>query len=316
MRVNSQSSLPPSTHTLIAGQLLIVPFLTLPTMSPQSKYAERTNSLHSFSRLPCEVRWIIWQLSLERRTIEIEWTQSRGFYSRVATPFALRVNRDSRNAVCHLYTLCFGNLMVPAKTLFSFKMDVLLLSSCVQEQTLLLFSSLTHVELTNLQHIAIGEDINFDCENGCDTEIDSILALGQVVPRFLALRRVSVAHVLEYNYEGNAHGGSGPYKIYGDELPPDFYHDCCSMDRWLDDMVENAYRLKCAKETSDIGDTDDGTQEAAEFTWEDFIDDFPAHLCDCNRLPGVPSDFEVIKGPELESVWLWRPVTQDGGKER
>ena len=227
---------------------------------------------------------MIWELTLKPRTVELEWTQYRGFYSRAAPPSALVVNRDARDSVRHHYTLCFGNLMTPPRTMFNFKLDTLLLSDVIQHQTLQLFAGLRSDELANLQYIAVATDINDDLDTGREMDDDSILALSLIVPKLPALKEVNVAFELAYFYPGNAEGGMGPQKLFGPELPPDFYHQCGPYEDWLNDM-------------SDDGDEDDD---------EKYLD-FPEDLCDCNTLPDVPDEFLVIKAPKMEAVWSWRP---------
>ena len=53
-----------------------------------------------FSELPTEIRHMIWSLTLSPRTIDLRHTTTRGFWTPVELPVALRVCQDSRNAVC------------------------------------------------------------------------------------------------------------------------------------------------------------------------------------------------------------------------
>ncbi len=78
-----------------------------------------------FPKLPIEIRQTIWKLTVRPRTVEIYRSTTRGYWSNVKVPTALRVNRDSRNAVSYLYPLCFGSVFHEPRIVFNFSMDIL-----------------------------------------------------------------------------------------------------------------------------------------------------------------------------------------------
>ncbi|TVY22233.1 hypothetical protein LHYA1_G009172 [Lachnellula hyalina] len=132
------------------------------------------SSFPQFPKLPTELRTIIWNLTLQGRTVEIQFEMTRGFYSRVKTPVALRVCKDSRDAVLSSYSTCFGNLMFTPRTLFNFSFDTLYIGAGIdiQQQLMHLIGSMNSTEISKLQSLAIDNDINTDWEVGADAEFD------------------------------------------------------------------------------------------------------------------------------------------------
>lgn len=57
-------------------------------------------SFTKFPDLPTEIRHLIWRLTLQPRTIELDYHRENGFISRAKIPVALKVCSDSRKAVC------------------------------------------------------------------------------------------------------------------------------------------------------------------------------------------------------------------------
>ena len=110
-----------------------------------------------FSRLPPEIRVLIWRLSLSSRVVEIIASGSyAGLYSQAALPTALQVCRESRQAVETLYPLCFGSLLQPGRIRFNFEIDTLYLHFRYYPETLTkILGILTENELRKLKYFAI-----------------------------------------------------------------------------------------------------------------------------------------------------------------
>jgi hypothetical protein len=105
-----------------------------------------------FTSLPPEIRFIIWQLSLSPRVVEILASDiCTSFYSQAALPVALHVCRESRQAVEALYPCYFGSFLQPKRVWFNFDIS--------QEEEALhpFFGVLKETELTRLKYVAIDE---------------------------------------------------------------------------------------------------------------------------------------------------------------
>lgn len=95
------------------------------TWNSWSKTLPLLASFILFPKLPAEIRQIIWRLTLQPRIVEVKFIESRGFYTRVPTPTALQVYRDSRRALLASYPTCFGNVIYTPLILFNFSLDTL-----------------------------------------------------------------------------------------------------------------------------------------------------------------------------------------------
>jgi hypothetical protein len=241
----------------------------------------RNRSLQSFSlfsKLPTELRIIIWQLTLESRVIEIEFDKFRGFFTRVSTPVALRVSRDSRNATITRYPPCFGNVIYPPRTVFNFDLDTLYLDDDIQFHTLHLLAGLTLEELTNLQYLAVTYAINLDWQSGGDTDIDLVLAISKVVPKMTALKDLSVVFDLSYWPERGNPEGKGPMKLF---------------ETWPDKLME----VHVCTHEWDSPPSDFDSEGGFECEWHE-LPDFTTY-----------SDYwDDIQTPEPRSIWGWRPM--------
>jgi hypothetical protein len=107
-------------------------------------------SFPQFSKLPTELRALIWNASLQPRVVEIMFVESRGFFTRVGSPTALRICKDFRAAVMSSYPVCFGNAMFKPRTVFNLSLDTLYIGLLVQDQVLHLVASLGIKELAEL----------------------------------------------------------------------------------------------------------------------------------------------------------------------
>jgi len=98
-------------------------------MPPPKQWNPFLDSFVRFPDLPIEIRIMVWRFTLPSRTVEIDFNLKRGFYSRAKIPVALKVCKDSREAVstyifCNLsalatdfrqvikfYSTCFGSIL-------------------------------------------------------------------------------------------------------------------------------------------------------------------------------------------------------------
>ncbi|PMD47462.1 hypothetical protein L207DRAFT_158225 [Hyaloscypha variabilis F] len=108
-----------------------------------------------FPKLPIEIRQAIWKLTVRPRTVEIYHSTTRGYWSNVKVPTALRVNRDSRNAVGYSYPLCFGSVLHEPRIVFNFSMDILYFDDMMWTEIPRFLTSLKDAELTKIQSIAV-----------------------------------------------------------------------------------------------------------------------------------------------------------------
>lgn len=114
-------------------------------------------SFTPFTRLPLEIRCIIWRLTLLRRIVEIFPSESgNGFYSRATLPVALQVCQESKRAVEHLYPAFFGSFLQPESIRFNVNLDILYLDIHLEQECLLYFlGMLKETELRALKYVAL-----------------------------------------------------------------------------------------------------------------------------------------------------------------
>jgi hypothetical protein len=113
-----------------------------------------------FPKLPIEIRQATWRFTLQPRAVEIAYTYNHEYYSHVGIPVALRVNRDSRNAVSLLYPLCFGSILHQPRIVFNFSMDTLYFDEMIWTELPKFLVSLGDVELKQIQSIAVDRFID------------------------------------------------------------------------------------------------------------------------------------------------------------
>lgn len=119
--------------------------------------------------LPFELRNAIWQYTLmpEPRIVELDhrWDEDSGWWlygTRTPTPIALRLCRESRNAVISLYPLCFNSKAFPSTIRFNLELDTLFLHHKSFDQPEAIFSffdQLNILEVSSLRNLALGEMI-------------------------------------------------------------------------------------------------------------------------------------------------------------
>ena len=244
--------------------------VTKPKMKPYH------TTFPQFPKLPTELRAMVWKLTLHSRTIEIEFQEARGFYTRVGTPVALRVCRDSRNAVILSYPVCFGNILFEPRTAFNFSLDTLFIGNSIQEQTLHLLAGLNAKELSQLKSLAVDTELNFNFEYGGDTEIDYIKAVKKAAQSMTSLKVFQMAYDLVGWLEAEIDEGRGPVQLFK-KWPP---------------YIERSH---FCSENCDCGC--DG--------------DLGYCLCGLHDLPiQVGRVWDDAKAPKIEAIWSWRPVKQ------
>ena len=113
-----------------------------------------------FPKLPIEIRQATWRFTLQPQAVEIAYTFNHGYYSHVGIPVALRINRDSCNAVGFLYPLCFGSILPKPRIVFNFSMDSLYFDEMIWTELPKFLVSLGDVELKQIQCIAVDRFID------------------------------------------------------------------------------------------------------------------------------------------------------------
>jgi hypothetical protein len=112
-----------------------------------------------FNDLPNEIRYNIWELTLEPRVIDLAYSMEKGFFAYTNTPVALRVNKDSRQAVIKHYPRCFGSILHKSRIRFNFSLDTLFFYRDLQALVGQFLVGMTRRELRQIQFIAVDECI-------------------------------------------------------------------------------------------------------------------------------------------------------------
>jgi len=242
--------------------------------SPSSHAEPFHTSFTLFQKLPLELRQIIWELSLESRVVEVEFSETRGFFTRVPIPVALRVCRDSRHAVGAAYPVSFGNILYQPRILFNFSLDTLYFDQAIQNQFLHFLATMKTEEVKKISFVAIDSDIEFDEEHWGDAYIDCFKALCNVAPSLPALKEALLVQFIPHASQDDIPIGNGTMQLF-EEWPHEVwsYHWC---------------------------DPDD------EFFG------FPDYVCDEHVLeePHQLSGLKDLRRVKTRSVWGWR-ATKD-----
>ncbi|CZT03786.1 uncharacterized protein RAG0_10431 [Rhynchosporium agropyri] len=231
----------------------------------------RLTSFPQFPKLPTEIRFMIWNLSLEARTVEIQWTENRGFFTRVLTPVALRVCHDSRDAVKSQYPHCFGNVIYKPVTAFNFSLDTLYVDHDLQHQALHFLGSLSAKEVAKVKYLAVDDILNEDFELGGDMEWDLLTAYRKLAANMPALEEYHLVSNVAYCVEDGVNDGDGPMELYED---------------WPEGVRRQHY---CGPEMW-IGDEE------------------PSFSCDHDELPAHTKELAGLKVPKMGAIWGWRPL--------
>ncbi|KAG4428212.1 hypothetical protein IFR05_016303 [Cadophora sp. M221] len=235
-----------------------------------SKMPAPLKSFPLFPKLPTEIRMMIWDLSLEARTVEIQWTETRGFFTRVPTPNVLRVCQDSRSAVKPKYPLCFGNVIYPPSTAFNFSLDTIYVDQDLQHQALHFLASLSAEEIAKIRHLAIDHYLNLDFEIGGDIEYDLMEAYRKLASNLPSLREYRLVHNLGYCIDLDIREGSGPMELYEEWPMGVWMQHCCD--------PENVHY------------------------------DDERYICEEHDLPDAGEATAGLKVPKMGCMWGWRPI--------
>jgi len=148
-----------------------------------------------FSKLPTEIRYKIWHLTLKPQIVEIRyyspqdttdadydcWQDLSGsvsralagsgeglggylpswevrFFSTAALPTAFYVCNDSRRAIMPFYPVCFASESSPASIHFNFALDTLYIDTLFAQLIDRFLDRLTQHERQNLRHLALSEE--------------------------------------------------------------------------------------------------------------------------------------------------------------
>ncbi|KAH7313168.1 hypothetical protein BKA65DRAFT_154496 [Rhexocercosporidium sp. MPI-PUGE-AT-0058] len=223
-----------------------------------------------FPKLPTEIRCMIWDLGLEARTVEIQWTETRGFFTRVPTPNVLRVSRDSRGAVKLKYPLCFGNVIYKPSTIFNFSLDALYIDQDLQHQALHFLASLSSEEIAKIQYLAVDSFLNEDFEIGGEMEWNLIEAYRKLAFSMPALQEFHLVHNLVHCTEDPIKDGDAPMELYEEWPIGVWMQHCCDSD---------------------------------DFHYDD--DDY---ICEDHELPDADVATAGLKVPKMGAIWGWRPI--------
>jgi hypothetical protein len=109
-----------------------------------------------FSKLPLELRWQIWHLTLQPRAVEIRYNRNTRYRSLCEIPPALIVCQESRNAIIRDHPLCFSSVFSTAGTRFNFAIDTLLFNKQISWGGIAWFlKGLKEKELSAIKYLAV-----------------------------------------------------------------------------------------------------------------------------------------------------------------
>ncbi|CZR62904.1 uncharacterized protein PAC_12801 [Phialocephala subalpina] len=171
---------------------------------------------HPFTRLPIELRYTIWHLTLQPRVVEIEfqWKERYGinnedklyasYYSRIPLPVALKVCRDSRNAVLPFYPLCFASFLSRPKIRFNLFFDTLYIDDTFGKHLFELLGNLNPIKMAGLQNMAISDLAGSNYYEDDDKGHKYWARLGTLIEKIFGLKNILTVHslpsILRHNY--------------------------------------------------------------------------------------------------------------------
>jgi len=234
---------------------------------PPKEWKPFLSSFTLFQNFPIEIRQMIWKLTLQPRVVEISYKNEHGFYSRVKTPVALRVCRDSRDAVGHLYPLRFGSAVDDLATTFNFSLDTLYFDGIIGEHVIHFLALLKEEELSQIRYLAFDHLINEYLEYVEAYNHDNFALLRKAARAMPELKEVLVVYKLdECHHEHGFPDGTGTIQLY-EKFPWDIYEY----------MHCEGYHL----------DDEDGESE-------------------CQELPNSEHLVAGFAAPKTGSIWGWR----------
>ncbi|CAG8958812.1 hypothetical protein HYFRA_00011763 [Hymenoscyphus fraxineus] len=197
--------------------LILVSYQKKISMSTQP--SERNNmdlkqQFKLFPNLPIELRRMIWNFTLEPRTVCVAFDspfhdlgdqhhRAKGFFTKTLLPTALHVCRDSREAVIKSYPLAFGSVLTSPKTRFNFNIDTLFLDDDMDRHFVLFFNAMKYEELTRIKRLALDDiedelwDQNpygYSSSGGYIIDKSNILRI--LVPQMTSLEEIYGVHTI------------------------------------------------------------------------------------------------------------------------
>jgi len=224
-----------------------------------------------FRELPIEIRQAIWKLTLKPRTVEVWHNTTRGYWSNVKIPTALRVNKDSRNAVGFLYPLCFGSVLHEPRIVFNFSMDTLYFEAGMWTEIPKFLTSLKDTELTQIQSIAVDHDIDNmrQLDDVGFNEYDNMDCFKKSALAMPALKEFHIVYKIDEMYHGHGFpegtGATELLELFPYDVQQYLFHEEIHMD------------------------DEDGQSE-------------------CQELPNFEHMLEGINVAKKGSLWGWKPT--------
>jgi hypothetical protein len=225
---------------------------------------------------------MIWRLTLQPRTVELEYSTVHGFYTRASAPVALKACANSRKAVINSYPLCFGSRLHSPHIVFNFSLDTLYFDNTIQARVTQFLVAMSKTEIENVQFIAV--DVLIDHLEGRayidelrdrvyiseDDAVDTFALASHAMP---ALKEFLIVHKLEYRHSlGNVGGslpsGNGPMVLL-EEVPYKLQMYMWSKGFYL-------------RETGDFSD--------------------------CLRVPVTAPSIQGSFAPKVRDIFGWRPT--------
>lgn len=228
------------------------------------------DSFTLFPKLPIEIRQICWKLSLAARVVEVRFNRTHGFFTPIKIPVALRVCKDSRDAVKNLYPLCFGTVVHEPAIVFNFSMDTMYLDADLGPEVVPFIYSWKGFEAQNIQSLAVDRYLDDYIEEwGSGSDFEGIKVIQQATHHMPALKEVFL--VVKLDDFWHDHGfpeGDGDIVLmesFSHDLQQYMYHECWHLD------------------------DEDGESE-------------------CQELPDLEPFLKNFQAPVKSAIWGWRPT--------
>ncbi len=176
-------------------------------------------SFTPFPTLPLEIRQAIWKATLKPRIIDLRHNATRGFYSKIQTPLAMRLCHESRDTVKYYHSLCFGNIFYEPRIIFNFSLDTLYFDECIGPEVLEFLVSLKEDERSRIQYIAVDHLINQYREYFELGDRDNVDLFKKAVLSMPSLKEFHIVYKIDdFWHEHGYPEGNGPIHLY-EEFP-------------------------------------------------------------------------------------------------
>jgi hypothetical protein len=117
-----------------------------------------------FSKLPYDIRTMIWHASLQPRVVDIYVRDAHCAHPGIATqaedPIALRVCHESRRIIEPLYRKRFGSVLLPPQIRVNFELDTICIEDNENNSVFVFFALVSRTELSSIRSFAIGPDLH------------------------------------------------------------------------------------------------------------------------------------------------------------